>query len=94
MNEKSLLSQEEVAKEILQDLDHTLPQLITMLNSGDLDSIDDLFVSLQSAKISTYNMHLKLQGKDFPINSLHELRNSSSVEELINWLRKNHPEFD
>lgn len=90
---------EEVAVEIVNDVEDYMPNILersTHYTDGDdlntAETEGKVMYWIQDAKVSTYNMHMELQGIDFPLDDASDFSNEAKFQQLLDWLRRYHPD--
>lgn len=95
---------EEVAVEIVEDVEEYMPNILQRIRSprsteqgGGMKTAElegRVMFQIQDAKIAMYNMHMELQGVDFPLDNASDFSNEERFEELLDWLNSYHPKVD
>lgn len=98
-----LMNPEEVAIEIVDDVEEYMPNILERIKypqGADRGSVETaelegrVMYQIQDAKISMYNMHMELQGVDFPLDNASDFSDEVKFQKLLDWLKKHHPKAD
>lgn len=102
-----LMEPEEVAKEIVNDLENNIPKMsqsLAVISNGNVSQrqkeLNEIEANAryiaQQAGITAYNMHLAMttsSDNQLPINSVDDLQNEEKIIKLAKWLNRNHPNW-